>query len=42
VGKWTFFLLFSAKAFLESHNSIQFGFGKLAGRGLVRSAPPAA
>jgi len=30
------------QAFLESKNSIQFGFGKLAGRGLVRSAPPAA
>jgi hypothetical protein len=29
-------------AFLESHNSIQSGFGKLSGRGLVRSAPPAA
>ena len=28
--------------FLESNNSIQFAFGKLAGRGLVRSAPPAA
>ena len=30
------------QAFLESNNSIQFGFGKLASRGLVRSAPPTA
>lgn len=30
------------QAFLESNNSIQFGFKKLAGRGLVRSAPSAA
>lgn len=30
------------QAFLESNNSIKFGFGKLAGRGLVRSSPPAA
>jgi hypothetical protein len=40
VGKWTFFDF--QQAFFESNNSIQFGFGKLAGRGLVRSAPPAA
>jgi hypothetical protein len=38
VGKWTFFL-WQAFIFLKA---IQSGFGKLAGRGLVRSAPPAA
>ena len=43
MGKWTFFPFFDfQQAFFESNNSIQFGFGKLASRGLVRSAPPAA
>lgn len=35
-------LIFSKHFLFESNNSIQFGFGKLASRGLVRSAPPAA
>ncbi|KAH0730935.1 hypothetical protein KY285_001849 [Solanum tuberosum] len=34
--------IMQVQRFLESNNSIQFAFGKLAGRGLVRSAPPAA